>query len=121
MKDSLNQILAERQAVIEKRLTELRDELIPLESELSFIKQYRNASANRFTLESATIKQLITAALSRMRGGGKPVAIRNFIFEEFSRDIDRNTIGPQISRMVVDGSVRRDSDGIYHLTAEAAE
>jgi hypothetical protein len=65
----------------------------------------------------ATIKDMILAALTRhFNIGASPTDLRDYILTTFGRDIDRNSIGPQLSRLREEGMVDMLSDGKWKLS-----
>lgn len=63
--------------------------------------------AQRFA--GMTIKQLVIQALSdHFLAGATPTQIREFIHDAYGREIDANSLRPQLARMKADGSIEQN-------------
>lgn len=70
-----------------------------------------------------TIKQMILSALKdHFHDGATPTDLRDYMKNAYERDIDRNSISPQLARLREEGAVRQQPhpDGEkWHLTPKA--
>jgi DNA-binding transcriptional ArsR family regulator len=64
-----------------------------------------------------TIKQMILSALhDHFHHGASPTGLSNYMKAVYKRDIDRNSISPQLARLREDGMVDQLSDGKWRLS-----
>jgi hypothetical protein len=68
-----------------------------------------------------TIKQMIVYGLrDHFHNGASPVELRDYLHTAYGREVDRNSISPQLARLREEGRVEQNaliSDGKWRLTA----
>ena len=64
-----------------------------------------------------TIKQMALAALrDHFRQGATPAELRDYMKTAYGRDVDRNSISPQLARLRDQGAVQQHNDGKWSIT-----
>jgi len=64
-----------------------------------------------------TIKQMVLAALrDHFHKGATPSELRDYMKTAYGRDVDRNSIGPQLARLRERGAVHQHNDGRWSIT-----
>lgn len=123
MAERIKDTLARVEADLSRKVQALREELIPLERELSEVRralaavspeeppallQFLERPASPSPYAGMTIKQLALQALREQFATGATAAdLLSFIETAYDRKIDRASFSPQLSRLKEEGLVRR--------------
>jgi hypothetical protein len=68
-------------------------------------------------LQSLTIKQMILNALrDHFHNGASPTELRDYMHTVYGREVDRNSISPQLARLREQGGVEMLNDGKWKVT-----
>jgi DNA-binding transcriptional ArsR family regulator len=131
--------LAMREKELERQLSEIRgSHIAPREAELAQVKKMRALLADAVaaglidlasntnleppmpaTSTDLTIKQMTLCALrDHFTEGASPTELRDYMKSAYAKDIDRNSISPQLTRLREEGMVDMLSSGKWKLSRQ---
>ncbi|HSX54169.1 MAG TPA: hypothetical protein VLG14_02630 [Sphingomonas sp.] len=111
---------------IAQRETEIRDQQKALKAELRELQIAKAAlegptDAPTVGVATLTIKEMARDVLSGMPGGLNSSGILDAIKKKYSREIERTSLSPQLSRLKDDGELVLDGDTWFTAEHHAAE
>jgi DNA-binding transcriptional ArsR family regulator len=132
---NLAMLLNIREKELESQISVMRGHLKPMEEELAqvrkikqFLADAREAGLTELTSEATlpppvdpdakiTIKEMILAALrDHFHDGASPTELSDYMKSAYGKDVDRNSISPQLSRLKEEGMVDMLSNGKWKLS-----
>jgi hypothetical protein len=141
--EPVNEFLVRRERELTQQIDALRGQIVPKEQERFAIRtaMYALGLLNKFEMPTETsldelvgvppsnsghstpnfptftIKQMALAALrDHFHKGATPSELRDYMKTAYGRDIDRNSIGPQLARLRDQGAVQQHNDGRWSIT-----
>jgi DNA-binding transcriptional ArsR family regulator len=136
--ETLAQYLDRRKKELKSQISALRGQLDPREAELAQIEKMEELlaiapAAGLTDLASGaqlgpsdvqvemTIKEMILSALRDhfIENGASPTDLRDYMRSAYDRDVDRNSISPQLSRLREEGMVDMLNSGKWKLSRHA--
>ena len=122
----LSSFIASRRQELQDRHDELVRELAPIRAELQELARaehalYPNAGSKRGRpsgVREGSIQSMALAVLETAPSGARADEIRNQIAVQFGRDLERESVAPQLSRLCQSGKVENRA-GTYHLAARS--
>jgi DNA-binding transcriptional ArsR family regulator len=145
--ESLSAFAVRRKKVLEAQISALRGQLAPKEAELTQINKLLGSGAidptspdNSSALASdgarivkvpsvltindqtypSTIKGFLLGALrDHFHNGATPVELREYIKMVYSKEVDRNSISPQLARLRDNGMIEQSPEGFWRLAKSA--